>query len=210
MKQTPLILSIIALVASAVFGILSLSGNGKAKPVSEKVSSDSTAVAGSIVYFNADQVISGYDMANDLRSVVETKLQGIQSEIDRRGKKIQSDYTAFQQKIDKGLLTQSVAQAQAQKLEQQRSEYENYAVRKQNEMAEEQQVMMNQIMDAINTYILKFNAEKQYALILATQGNILPIPVVTGDDALDITEELLKGLNEEYIKTKGTAAPAEK
>jgi outer membrane protein len=149
-------------------------------------------------------------MANDLRSVVETKLQGIQSEIDRRGKKIQSDYTAFQQKIDKGLLTQSVAQAQAQKLEQQRSEYENYAVRKQNEMAEEQQVMMNQIMDAINTYILKFNAEKQYALILATQGNILPIPVVTGDDALDITEELLKGLNEEYIKTKGTAAPAEK
>ena len=77
-------------------------------------------------------------------------------------------------------------------------------------MAEEQQVMMNQIMDAINTYILKFNAEKQYALILATQGNILPIPVVTGDDALDITEELLKGLNEEYIKTKGTAAPAEK
>ena len=209
MKQTPLILSIIALVASLAFGIISLSGNGNAKAASETASKDSVAVSGSIVFFNADEVISGYDMANDLRSVVETKLQGIQSEIDRRGKKIQSDYTSFQQKIDKGLLTQSVAQAQAQKLEQQRSEYENYAVRKQNEMAEEQQVMMNQIMDAINTYILKFNADKRYSLILATQGSILPIPVVTGDQALNITDELIKGLNEEYVKTKGSAAKAE-
>ena len=109
MKQTPLILSIIAIVASAVFGILSLTGNGS-KKAPEAAQADSLATAGSIVYFNLDKVVEGYDMANDLRSVVETKVQGIQAEIDRRGNKLQSDFNAFQQKIDKGLLTRSVAE----------------------------------------------------------------------------------------------------
>ena len=71
MKQTPLILSIIALVASVVFGVLSLTSNGGSKKVSPVAKGDSTAVAGSIVYFNIDEIIEGYDMANDLRSVVE-------------------------------------------------------------------------------------------------------------------------------------------
>ena len=69
---------------------------------------------------------------------------------------------------------------------------------------------MNQILDAIKTYIDKYNATRQYALILATQGEILPAPVAAGDAALDITDDLLLGLNEEYIKTKDKGATAEK
>lgn len=201
MKQTPLILSIIALVASAVFGIISLTGNS-CKKAPEAIVADSLATAGSIVYFNLDKVVEGYDMANDLRSVVETKVQGIQAEIDRRGNKLQKDFNDFQQKLDKGLLTQSVAQVQSQKLQEQQAAYQNYAQQKSNEIAEEQQVMLNQIMDAINTYVEAFQAEKQFALVLATQGDILSIPVVTGEEALNITEALLAGLNEEYVKTK--------
>lgn len=164
--------------------------------------SDSTAVAGSIVFFNLDKVMSGYDMANDLRSVLETKVGSIQSEIDRRGKKLDKDVKDFQDKIDKGLLTRSVAEVQQQKLQQQQQQYQQYAMQKQQEIAEEQQVTLNQIANAINEYVLKFNAEKKYALILTTTGDILPAPVVTGDPTLDITDELLKGLNDEYVKTK--------
>ena len=75
-------------------------------------------------------------------------------------------------------------------------------MRKQQEMAEEQQVMMNQIANAIAEYVTEFNAEHQYALILATAGGILSTPVVAGDPKLDITDELLAGLNAAYIKTK--------
>ena len=163
---------------------------------------DSTAVAGSIVFFNMDKVMQGYDMANDLNSVLETKTSGIQSEIDRRGKKLEKDATDFQNKVDKGLLTTSVAQAQYQKLQQQQQDYQQYAMRKQQEMAEEQQVMMNQIANAIAEYVEQYNAVHGYALILTTAGNILSTPVVTGDPRLDITDELLEGLNAEYIKTK--------
>lgn len=196
MKKT---VFIIALAACAA--ILTPSCNNAAKAPAA-TGTDSLAVAGSIVYFNLDQVVDGYDMANDLRSVVETKVQGIQAEIDRRGSKLQKDFNAFQQKIDKGLLTRSVAEAQSQKLQEQQNAYQTYALQKQQEMAEEQQVMLNQIMDAINGYVVKYNAEKHYALILTTTGDVLPAPVVTGDPSLDITEELLLGLNEEYVKSK--------
>ena len=209
MKQTPLILSIIALVASVVFGILSLTANKPAKKVSPAASGDSTAVAGSIVFFNIDEVMEGYDMANDLRSVVENKIQGIQSEIDRRGNKLQKDVNAFQDKINKGLLLPSVAESQSKKLQQQQADYQNFVLKKQNEMAEEQSVMMNQILDAIKTDVDEYNIDKQYSMILATQGAVLPAPVVVGDDILDITSDILLGLNDEYVKSKSKGEVAE-
>ena len=201
MKKIVSILSAAAILAACLTAC-----NNAANAPENNVKSDSTAVAGSIVFFNIDKVIESYDMANDLRSVVETKISGIQSEIDRRGNKLQKDANDFQNKMDKGLLTTSVANAQYQKLQQQQNDYQQYAVRKQQEMAEEQQVMLNQIMNAISEYVQAYNAEKQYALILTTSGDILPAPVVTGSAALDITDEILAGLNAEYVKTKAAEA----
>ncbi len=201
MKNASLIISIIALAAVAVFGTLSLTDNG-GKSSSTVSANDSTAVSavkGDIVYIQLDRILQEYDMANDLRSVVETKIQNIQAEVDRRGKKLESDVNDFQNKINKGLMTRSVAEAQGAKLQQQEAEFNNFANQKNNEIIEEQTVMMNQLADAIKTYLDKYNQEKQYALILTNQGGA---PVITGDAGLDITDEVLAGLNEEYVKTK--------
>lgn len=197
MKKNLIVLGAAAVVALAV----SCQQNQTAAPI-PVLSQDSTAVAGSIVFFNMDKVMEGYDMANDLTSVFETKTSGIQAEIDRRGKKLEKDAADFQNKMDKGLLTSSVAQVQYQKLQEQQQAYQQYVLSKQQEMAEEQQVMMNQIANAIAEYVEEFNQERQYALILTTAGPILSTPVVTGDARLDITDELLNGLNAAYIKTK--------
>ena len=197
MKKNLILLGAAALVAVAV----SCNQNQAAAPAGT-AATDSIAVAGSIVYFSMDKVMEGYDMANDLNSVFETKTSGIQAEIDRRGKKLEKDASDFQNKVDKGLLTQSVAQAQYQKLQEQQQSYQQYVVRKQQEMAEEQQVMMNQIANAISEYVVEYNTTHQYALILTTAGGVLSTPVVTGDPSLDITEDLLAGLNAAYIKTK--------
>ena len=86
MKRTVSLLS-----AALVAGLL-ISGCNNAAPVAATATqADTTAAAGSIVFFNIDKVVENYDMANDLRSVVETKVSGIQSEIDRRGNKLQKD-----------------------------------------------------------------------------------------------------------------------
>ena len=141
-------------------------------------------------------------MANDLSSVVETKVQSIQQEINRRGNNLQKKANEFQEKIDKGLITRSVAEVQAEKLNQEQNEFNTYANQKQQEIAEEQSVMMNQIGDAIKKYIDKLNEEKQYALIVSTSGDILPSPIVAGEGTLDITDVIIAGLNEEYVRNK--------
>ena len=200
MKQTPLVLSIISLVAVAVFGILFFTtGKSDGKGAVETEESGVAAQKGDIVYIDLDRILMEYDMANDLRSVVETKVQNIQAEINRRGKKLETDVKSFQEKIDKGLMTRSVAEVQSQKLQQQEAEFNNYAAQKQQEIQEEQLVMMNQLGDAIKTYLDNFNTEKQYAMILTNQGGA---PVITADANLDITDLVLAGLNEEYVKNK--------
>ena len=200
MKKTTLILSMAASVA-LIASLSSCQTQPAAAPAAEG-ETETAAKAGAIVYFDLDRVINEYDMANDLSSVLQTKLQSIDQELTRRGNKLQSDINAFQEKIDKGLMTRSTAEVQNEKLTKQQNDFQTYYAQKQQEMQEEQAVTMNQIADAIKTYIDKYNEDKQYALIIATQGDILPQPVVAGDPELDITDDIIAGLNAEYIKTK--------
>ncbi|MBP5637705.1 MAG: OmpH family outer membrane protein [Bacteroidales bacterium] len=206
MKKNILLLSAVAILAG--LSLSSCNENTPKQPVAP-IANDTTAVAGSIVFFSLDRVMAEYDMANDLRAVVETKVNSIQAEITRRENKLTRELNDFNNKLEKGLLTNSVAQAQQQKLQQQQQSYQKYVVEKQQEMAEEQQVMLNNIMNAINEYIVKYNEEKQFAMILTTSGDLLSAPVVIGNPSLDITEEILKGLNDEYVKSKDKAPAAE-
>jgi len=195
-------LGIIATLGAAALLCTTFTSCENGSAPAAKAASDSTAVAGSIVYFDLDRVLQEYDMANALRSVAETKINSINQEVNRRGSKLEKDIKAFQDKINKGLMTQSVAEIQGKKLQDQQNNFQQYAAQKQQEIAEEQQVMMNQIADAIKTFIDGYNAEKGYAMILTTQGDILPAPVVAADSSLDITDDILEGLNAAYVKSK--------
>ena len=207
MDKKSLIISIVALVLALCSGIYSIVAvnhcNGKtvaAKSGEESASGEPIEIAeGSIVYFQLDRVIKEYDMANDLTSVVESKMQNVQEQLATRQKKLQKDFDAFNEKWQKGLMTQTTAQTQAEKLDKQKAELEKWAGTKQNEMLEEQQVTMNQIMDAIQTFVTAYNEDKGYAMILANQT---AAPIMTANSGLDITDEIIAGLNEEYVKNK--------
>ena len=201
MKNTSLILSIVSLVAVVVFGILFLTKDGSKSEASVEGEAVEAAAKGDIVYIDLDRILMEYDMANDLRSVVQTKIENIQAEINRRGQKLQNEVNSFQEKLDKGLMTRSVAEVQSQKLQQQELDFNNYAAQKDQEINEEQLVMMNQLGDAIQTFLAKYTEEKQYAMFLTYSGGA---PVIVADEALNITDDVLAGLNEEYIKTKNS------
>ena len=201
MKNASLYLSIIALAAAAVLAVFMVKGNASDKNA-EQDGIEAVAQKGAIVWFNMDTILSQYDMANDLRSVVETKVQGINQDVNKRGSRLEKDIAAFQEKIDKGLMTRSVAEVQSQKLQKQQADFQNYAAQKQQEINEEQSVMMNQIADAIKTFVDKYTEEQGFAMVLTTQGDILPAPVVAGSADLDITQAIIDGLNAEYVKEK--------
>ena len=197
-KIIPGVIAILGLAA-----VLSLSSCNNNAPAANN-EGEKPSVAGAIVYFDLDRVLNEYDMANDLRSVAETKINSINQEVNRRGTKLEKDSKAFQDKINKGLMTQSVAEIQYKKLQDQQNSFQQYAAQKQQEIAEEQSVMMNQLADAIKNFVDAYNAQMGYSLIFATQGDILPNPIVCADPALDITEDILKGLNEAYVKDKNS------
>ncbi|MDO4998899.1 MAG: OmpH family outer membrane protein [Bacteroidales bacterium] len=202
MKKLPLILSIIALAGVIALAIVNFTKGDAKKPAAVETS-DAAALKGEIVYFNMDRVLQEYDMANDLSSVFQTKANSISEEVTRRQNRLQRDANSFQDKVNKGLMTQSTAQVQYQKLQEQDQSFQTYAAQKQQEIAEEQQVMMNQIFDAIKTFVDQYNQEMGYAMILVTQGDILPAPVVTGEASRDITDALIEGLNAAYVQQKG-------
>lgn len=218
MKQTPLILSILSLVAVAALGIMLLVGNGSGKKASAGGEvSEVNAREGAIVWFDFNRLIQDYDMYNDRNAVVSSKAQSIQDEITRRGNRFQSEYNKFQSDVNNGVLLRSVAEERSQKLQAQQNNLNQYIQQKQQEMAEEQTVMMNEIYVAIRTYLEKYNEDKKYSIILSTNPEALAqdgtalftSPVALGDPSLDITAELVAGLNEEYIKAKkGTAGAA--
>lgn len=192
--------------AAALAGALLISscnqtaGTDAQKESSEKVS----AASGSIVYINLDRILKEYDMANDLTSVVNAKAQGIEEDINRRGGKLERDQKDFENKINKGLMTQSTAEVQYKKLQDDQLNLQNYAARKQQEIQEEFVVTQNQILDAISTFLKGYNEEKGYAMILTTQGDNLSLPIACADTTLDITNDVIEGLNKAYVKEKNT------
>ena len=211
MKKTSHILSAIAMSAVVAFGAVSCNQTKTtekaATPSAE--ATEACAPKGAIVYIDMTRVMAEYDMANDLRAVVETKVSEIQAEITRRETNLANAVAKYQEKAQKGLMTRSVAEVEAEKLQKQEIEFNNYANQKNNEINEELLVMNNQINDAIITFVQKYNAEKKFGMILISQGDVegdgvvtLASPVLTADPSLDITDEVLAGLNEEYITSK--------
>ena len=112
MKKISFILSVVSLITAITFGTLYLVNNAKTTTANEEESTEITANAGDIVYVNLDQIIMGYDFASDLRAAVEVKVQKIQEEVQRRGKKFEKDYNTWMEKVNKGLITRSVAESQ--------------------------------------------------------------------------------------------------
>ena len=166
MKKISFILSVVSLITAITFGTLYLVNNAKTTTANEEESTEITANAGDIVYVNLDQIIMGYDFASDLRAAVEVKVQKIQEEVQRRGKKFEKDYNTWMEKVNKGLITRSVAESQQAKLQKQQEELAKYAAEQEQIIQEEEIVMMNQIGDAIKTFLDNYNAEKGYAMIL--------------------------------------------
>lgn len=190
-----------AILAVALATIL-VSCNNNTATETKAASSEPAAVApsGSIVYIQMDSLVNNYDMFNDLKSELEAKAQVIQEDLTKKGRAFESAAKDFETKINKGLLTRAQAEEQQQQLYQRQQSLENLRQQKSMEMAEEQQVMLNKVMDAIQTYVEKYNSEHNYALILTTSASTNT--VIVGNSQLDITNNVLVGLNEEYVKSK--------
>lgn len=201
MRKVSLILSILAVIAVGVLYVLYFTGNGNSQ-IAGETGDESTVTAskGDIVYIQLDSLINQYDMYNDLRTEFEGKLSAVENDLNKKGRALENDVQSFNEKMSKGLLTRSQAETMGNDLARRQQELQALSQQKQMEMAEEESVLFNKVMDAITTYMAEYNKTKQYALILTT--NTSTQTVINGDKGLNITQEVVNGLNSEYIKNR--------
>lgn len=198
MKKT--LLTVCAIAASIAFVSCNNTGKTDEQAAPAATAADSTkAVASNIVYFDIDRVIAGYDMANELSSTVQDKINAIDKDLKNRQTKFQNAVNDFTTKYQKGLMTTAAAQDQQKKLQEQEATLMEYSQKKQNEVLEEQQVAMNQILDAIHTFVQEYNKTAGHDMILCNQSSV---PVIVANPELDITEFIIKALNEQYVQSK--------
>jgi len=187
---------IIAVMIASV--ALMTSGCGKNKPAG----ADDSVVKkhnGGIAYVELDSVIANFDMAKDKTTELEEKTKSSEAELASKSQAFDRDFRDFQNKVQKGLVTRATAAEMEQTLQQQ----QQTLLARRDEMAynlnEESLVAQRQVLEYINTYLVEFNADRGYQYILAKQ---FPGPVLFSDTTLDVTTDVIAGLNAKYNAEK--------
>jgi outer membrane protein len=200
MKRLPLILSAICIVAVGILYILFFTDKKDDEQYSRQ--SDKEAVRqmdlspNAIAYINIDTVVNNYDFYFDLKQRFEKKYKTSEAELSSKEKAYKKEVEDYQYKVQRGLVTRS----EAQKLEQQILNEQQNLLRLQEdlrlELAEEEQVMLRQVLNSIMVYLEELQSEYKYRFVFGTTaigGNVL-----YADKELDITRQVIEGLNQRY------------
>ena len=201
MKKITLVANVLMAVA-----VVALLTNCKSKK-SAKGSSDSTSNVQlssnfSAAWVNIDTLINNYDMYFDMQKELEESGRKLESELNTKSRDFEKQANDFQDKVQKGLITRSQAQQMQQDLSA--KEQELYRLRDdlRAQLADEQQVKLRQIHQSITEFLADYNKDKGFHLILS---NTFGGPLLYGHPKLDITQEVLKGLNEKYSSKRSSS-----
>ncbi len=154
-----------------------------------------------VAYINTDSLMEKYQYAKDVEKQLKDFQTAKENSYKQQMTQFQKDYQAYVQSGGEGLtLTQQQAKEKelndrAQRLQSLEAEYaQQIQERTLNES--------KRMTDAIYNFIREYNAQnQQFDLILAR--SYTSSPILYGNEGMDITEEIIKGLNEEYANVKG-------
>ena len=149
-----------------------------------------------IAYFEMDSVAANFEKAKEMQGELEKKEEKMNSEMSRLQNLYQQKYINFQQhgttmtssqldaaRNELGQLDQTIKDTKAS-MDQ---DYKTYYVQTQQE-----------ILSMIRKFCSEYNKDKKYAIIISNEPGL----VFYKDSTMDITKDLLYGLNKMYGKKK--------
>lgn len=152
------------------------------------------------VFVNLDVLNEKYEFIKDLSSSAQSEQRSLEAKYQAKGQKLQEDYTAFQQKAQQGLLSENQIAAEQETFAKRKEELDQLEMQSQNLMDKIQQ--RNEEANAnLREYIKEYNKSSNYNYVFAYSNSPLS-QVLLADDSLDITSEILEGLNNQYKNTK--------
>lgn len=152
-----------------------------------------------IAYVNTDSINEHYAYIADFTKIIRNKKATLEAQMQSMTAKFQQEYEAFQQSAQAGVAPQSEMQKQQTSLERQQKELANKELQLQNLGIELEEKNM-ELNKSVKDYLLKIN-NGRFDYILS-YSDLMPT-ILLANPKLDITTEVLKGINDEYNAKKG-------
>ena len=153
-----------------------------------------------IAYVDTDTIMAKYQYAIDLNEELLAYKDQQEKYYQQQMTQFQTDYNNYLQTGASMTLTQQ--QAKEAELKQRMEKMSTLEQELMAKVAERQLSENTKLLNAIFAFIREYNAaNQQFDVILRKSFN--DSPVLYANPAMDITEEILAGLNEEYKSVKG-------
>jgi outer membrane protein len=194
MKNLSLILNIVLLVAVAVLFYLHFS------PKKSSTQGGSAIAAGDlkIAYVNSDSVVKYYEFCKINQKALEAKSLKMQQEFDDRRQALQNDYNAYQRNVNSMTLGQ--VKATEEDLGKKQQNLQMYQQTLSQQLSIEENKFQKDLYDKITAFCAKYGTENGFQVIMKKD---VTSDILFGSDALDISQGVIKGLNDEFAKGTG-------
>jgi outer membrane protein len=201
MKNVSLIVNVVLGAAVAVLYVLHFTATGKTADIQADyvARGEYVPAQSNIVFVNFDTLLNNYDMFFDLQKKFLEKQQKLEAELTRSSRSYERQVGDFQEKVQKGLVTRSEAQQLEMQLMQVQQELMGQRDEYSQELMEEEQVMNRQLQHSIYDFLEEYNNRHKYHYIFS---HSFGGPLLYTDRNLNITREVIEGLNQKYRQNK--------
>lgn len=212
MNKISLALNAVLLIAVGVLFYLYFSLNAKLNPATEnndapvksspKLITDASKLANAkIAYINIDTIDAKYEYIADKSKEIRNRQMALEGTLQSMYTKFQQDVADLQQAAQAGLRSEAELKKEEARLQQKQLEIENKDKQLQA-LGEEVAATQADMLRSLSKFIEKYNNNKFDYILAYTSNNISSVLYAKPD--LEITNEIVNGLNEEYRKTKAS------
>lgn len=151
-----------------------------------------------IAYVDIDTVEAHYEYFKEKKAELEKKQQAIDNELQANVRALQNEAADFQRKANG--MTQSEGEATQRALYNKQQQLEGKAQAMRSQYAEQENKFNEELQKRLNDFLTKYNSDKRYAYILSYRSGASN--VLYKDEKYDITNEVIKGLNEANVSAE--------
>jgi outer membrane protein len=186
-----------SLIITVSIILASLAASAQNAPaVNPAVKTDDTKPSITVVFVNSDTLLNNYDYYKAVKTKLQDLSQKAQAEIAAKGQAFQKEVATYQKSASSLNLVQRTATEKrlAKKQQDLQALTQNTGKQLQDEEADQN----SKLYDRIAMFLKSYTKLKGYKIVL-TYSKANP-SMLYGDESLDVTKDVVIGLNEEYKK----------
>ena len=198
MKKAPVITTI-SLGLMVAVGMTACNQNKTATAPASSSSAATSSDHEAIVYINSDSLLSKYNYVKDVNKTLNDKGNAAKAEVQSRRDALQREVAEYQKNAS--TMPADQRQTTEQRLQREGQAEQAYEQNTSAEIQDAQAKATGKLDDKIAEYVKQYAKDKGYKMVLTYSKN--GSSVIYGDPSLDVTADVVKGLNDAYAKDGG-------